>query len=201
MKRVVLASQSPRRKALLEALGLDVEVRVSSAEEIMVGEPRQVVLTNAAAKRDEVAAASDAPEIIVAADTIVVLGETIQGKPADSDEARDMLSALSGKTHRVMTGVAVVDTDSGRSAEDVETTEVTFCSLTPEEIDTFIEAVNPVDRAGAYTVDGPGSLLVERYAGCYQNVLGLPMVCLNRLFKEIGDDLFRHIDKEKARFL
>jgi nucleoside triphosphate pyrophosphatase len=201
VKPIVLASQSPRRRALLEALGAEIEVRVSQAEEIDCGAPDDVVLTNAVAKRDAVAHLSQAPELIIAADTIVVLDDTILGKPVDLDEARGMLSRLSGRTHEVLTGVAVIDTETGRTAEGVETTRVTFCTLTPNEIDRFVEAVNPVDRAGAYTVDGPGSLLVSRYDGCYQNVLGLPLVRLNTLLQILGEDLFLRVNADRAQFL
>ena len=201
MKPIVLASQSPRRRALLEALGTRIEVRVSHAEEILDGDPHQVVLTNAVVKRDAVAALSKASELIVAADTIVVLDGAILGKPNDLDEARDMLSRLSGRTHEVLTGVAIIDTETSQTAQGVETTHVTFCALTADEINCFVDAVNPLDRAGAYTVDGPGSLLVAGYDGCYQNVLGLPLVHLNSLFRTLGEDLFDRVDKDKAQFL
>ncbi len=201
MKPIVLASQSPRRRALLEALGAEVEVRVSQAEEIDRGAPDHVVLTNAIAKRDVVARLSEASELIIAADTIVVLDDSILGKPADLTEARRMLFRLSGRTHQVLTGVAVIDTETGQTAQGVETTRVTFCELTSGEIDRFVEAVNPVDRAGAYTVDGPGSLLVSRYDGCYQNVLGLPLVRLNTLLQTLGEDLFLRVNADRARFL
>jgi septum formation protein len=166
-----------------------------------VGRPREVVLRNARAKRDDIAARRNSPAIIIGADTIVVLNDRILGKPADHDEARSMLSQLSGRTHAVLTGVAVVNTATRREAKDVELTNVTFRTLSGEEIERFIEAVNPVDRAGAYTVDGPGSLLIERYDGCYQNVLGLPIVRLDTLFRTIGDDLFSRTDPQNARFL
>jgi septum formation protein len=100
-----------------------------------------------------------------------------------------------------MTGVAVSDTTTCRSADGVEITGVTFRSLSDDDIDRFVEAVRPLDRAGAYTVDGPGSLLVERYDGCYTNVLGLPLVRLDNLLRELGERLFTRIHSERARFL
>ncbi|MEK7794514.1 MAG: Maf family protein [Candidatus Hydrogenedentota bacterium] len=198
---IVLASASPRRRALLEALGMRIEVRPSAADETLGGDPAEAATRNAVAKRDGVAKTLDSPALIIAADTVVVIGDCVLGKPRDLEDARAMLRQLSGATHRVITGVAVIDTDSGKSAADHETTEVTFCALTEAEIDCFVNAVNPVDRAGAYTVDGPGSLLVARYNGCYQNVLGLPMVRLNALVRTIGHDLFDYIEPERARFL
>lgn len=198
---IVLASASPRRRALLEALGARIEIRPSAAEETLDGDPAGAAVRNAISKRDDVAKALDEPALVIAADTVVVIGDCVLGKPRDLEDARAMLRRLSGATHRVITGVAVTDTHSGKSASGHETTEVTFCDLTGAEIDCFVSAVKPVDRAGAYTVDGPGSLLVARYNGCYQNVLGLPMVCLNMLLREIGHDLFDYIDPANARFL
>lgn len=198
---VVLASASPRRKALLNALGLDVEVMTSTVDEVSGGAPDEAVRHNAQAKRDDVVKRLAIPAVVVAADTLVVLDGRILGKPADLDEACAMLEALSGKTHQVLTGVAVVDTQSGRTADGVEATRVTFRSLSGAEIRRFVDAVRPIDRAGAYTVDGPGSLLVESYDGCYQNVLGLPIVRLDALFREIGDNLFTRVDGRRAQFL
>jgi septum formation protein len=101
----------------------------------------------------------------------------------------------------VLTGLALVDTATGRTAEGFESTDVTFRPLASHEIDRFVHAVRPTDRAGAYTVDGPGSLLVERYDGCYQNVLGLPIVRLDRLLRDLGYSLFNLMDPGRAVFL
>lgn len=201
MSRLVLASASPRRKALLAALGLDFDVLVSRAEETCEGTPESMVVVNARAKRDEVAARLDVPAVVIAADTLVFLGEHALGKPADATEACAMLTTLSGKTHEVLTGLSLVDTASGKSAEGFESTRVTFRPLSREEIERFVEAVNPVDRAGAYTVDGPGSLLVARYEGCYANVLGLPVVKLDLLLRTLGYSLFDLVDARRCVFL
>ncbi len=201
MTRIVLASASPRRRALLSALGIPIEVIVSGAEETFEGEPEAMVIANARAKRDDVVAPLDTPAVVIAADTLVFLADHVLGKPADAAEARAMIRRLSGNTHEVITGLAVADTGSGKCAEGAETTRVTFRDLSDEEIAAFVDAVNPVDRAGAYTVDGPGSLLVARYDGCYQNVLGLPIVRLDLLLREIGHSLFDFIDAENAIFL
>jgi len=139
--------------------------------------------------------------VVIAADTLVFLDEHVLSKPADAEEARAMLRRLSGNTHQVVTGLAVIDTASGTAAEGSESTDVTFRTLSSEEIARFVEVVNPIDRAGAYTVDGPGSLLVARYDGCYQNVLGLPMVRLDKLLRRIGVHLFDHLNRERAVFL
>lgn len=198
---IVLASASPRRRALLTALGLEVEVRTSAVDETLDGDPHDIVLQNAIAKRDDIARHVDEDAIVVAADTIVVLDGVVMGKPADLDEAVRMLTCLSGNTHEVLTGVAIQNTATGDTAEGIETTRVTFRELSEDDIARFIDAVKPLDRAGAYTVDGPGSLLVSRYEGCYQNVLGLPMVRLDGLFQELGDSLFARVRAGSAKFL
>ena len=201
MTRIVLASASPRRKALLSALGLRFEVMVSNAEESLEGDPETMVTANARAKRDDIAARLESPAVVIAADTLVFLRNRVLGKPADAAEARAMLAALSGNTHQVLTGLSLVDTATGKTAEGCECTDVTFRDLSPEEIDRFVEAVNPVDRAGAYTADGPGSLLIARYDGCYQNVLGLPIVRLDGLLRGLSLSLFALMDVSRCTFL
>lgn len=201
MTRLVLASASPRRHALLSALGLHFDVIISSADEDLHGPPETVVVVNARKKRDDVAVRLDSPAIVIAADTLVFLNGEPLGKPADQAEAAAMLGRLSGHTHQVITGVSLVDTARAAEAEGFERTDVTFRTLTDHEIHRFIEAVNPIDRAGAYTVDGPGSLLIEAYHGCYQNVLGLPIVRLDSLLRELGYNLFDLMDHSRCSFL
>jgi septum formation protein len=221
VKQIVLASASPRRKALLEALGLKFEVVSSDVDEDLEGLPEEVVTANARAKccavseqllrkrlrflsRDRltpVCRELGSPALTIGADTIVVLDGHSMGKPAGLDEARTMLARLSGRTHQVFTGLTVIDSATGRTAEGVEVTDVTFRTLTTDEIDRFVDAVRPTDRAGAYTVDGPGSLLVESYRGCYQNVLGLPIVRLDLLLRELGYSLFTLMDGDRSVFL
>ncbi len=200
--RIVLASASPRRQALLKALGLEIEVVPSGAQEVDEGgPPSTIVIENAKRKRDDVAAQIDSPSLVIAADTLVFLDDHVLSKPRDLGEARAMLRKLSGRTHDVLTGLAVADLKSGRRVEGFERTGVTFCELSDAEIEHFVHAVKPLDRAGAYTVDGPGSLLVARYDGCYQNVLGLPIVRLQKLVQQLGYDLFELMDGPRAVFL
>ena len=202
MNRIILASASPRRRALLTALGIKFEVVTSSAPEIDEGaSPAAIVEENAVRKRDEVAARLSAPAVVIAADTLVFLEAHVLSKPADAAEARRMLTRLSGRTHQVVTGIAVIDTETGRTARGNECTDVTFRDLTSREIGHFVDIVNPIDRAGAYTVDGPGSLIVARYDGCYMNVLGLPIVRLDLLLREVGVQLFERMHPGRAVFL
>lgn len=200
--RIILASASPRRRALLSALGVTFEVITSDAPEVDSGSvPAAIVEANARAKRDEVARRLTGPAVVIGADTLVFLDEHVLSKPADPQEARAMLRRLSGNTHQVVTGIAIIHTETGQTAEGAETTDVTFRTLQEDEIDRFVDLVNPIDRAGAYTVDGPGSLLVARYDGCYQNVLGLPMVKLDKLLRHVGVRLFDRMERGRAVFL
>jgi septum formation protein len=185
----------------MAALGIDFEVLPSSAEEHFNGAPGEMVVSNAELKRDDVAAKFEAPALVIAADTLVFIDEGALGKPADLDEARAMLRRLSGRTHQVLTGLAVVDTTSGKTSAGYDTTDVTFRELTEDEIEVFVQTVKPTDRAGAYTVDGPGSLIVDGYNGSYQNVLGFPMVRLDELLRELGYSLFTLMNPDKAAFL
>jgi len=200
-RKIVLASGSPRRKALLEDLGIPVDVRVSDAEELCEGPPDKVVAINARAKCKAVARTAGANEIVIAADTIVIHNGSILGKPATLDEAIQMLERLSADTHEVKTGIDVWDGATGRHTHSIETTRVTFRDLRRGEIERFVDIVQPLDRAGAYTVDGPGSLLVARYEGCYHNVLGLPLVLLHGMLLESGFDLFSEMNAQDTRFL
>lgn len=199
---LVLASASPRRHSLLSSLGVEFEVIVSYAKEIDEGaSPTTLVEENALAKCEEVSSRLAYPAVVISADTLVFCDGEVLSKPQDIDEARSMLLRLSGNTHQVITGIAVANTADGRKARGSETTDVTFRTLTEEEIETFIQVVKPIDRAGAYTVDGPGSLLVSRYDGCYYNVLGLPIVRLDKLLRKVGVFLFQRIHADKAKFL
>ena len=202
MTPLILASASPRRSALLAALGVRFDVMTSDAEEVFDGpSPSWIVTHNAALKRDDVAGRLDKDALVIAADTLVFYEEHVLQKPADLEDARRMLRMLSGNTHQVWTGLAVKHTGTGAAAEDAACTDVTFRDLEDAEIDRFVDVVRPLDRAGAYTVDGPGSLLVARYRGCYQNVLGFPIVTLDALLRKLGVRLFDRMDAAKAVFL
>lgn len=201
-RRLILGSGSPRRKALLAALGVPFNVMRSDADEIFEGpSPSWIVETNACRKRDDVAQRVEEPAIIIAADTLVFWKGHVLGKPADRTEAIATLRKLSGHTHEVCTGLALIDTRTGRRIQGTEVTHVMFRNLTDSEIDRFVDVVNPVDRAGAYTCDGPGSLLVSGFQGCYHNVLGLPIIRLDLLLRELNFHLFDHLDADAARFL
>lgn len=201
--RIVLASASPRRKDLLTELGVPFEVWPSQAPEGAAGgsvpkDAGRLALDLARRKAADVATrvrasgASTEPAeavFVVAADTLVVLPDRVLGKPASEREAREMLRRLSGREHRVVTGLVVVEAASGRAVEAVEQTRVFFRPLDDKAIDAYVATGEPADKAGAYAVQGVGSLLVERIDGDYLNVVGLPLGRLAKLFDAFGVDL------------
>jgi septum formation protein len=205
LTRLILASGSPRRRGLLSSLGASFDVMTVEAEEAYEGEPAPLVMDNALAKAEAGAARAREreeaqPWLVLGADTLVFLDEHVLPKPASLEEARSMLAMLSGRTHQVLTGLAAVSSE-GEKRQAHEATEVTFRELSPEEIDRFIEVVRPLDRAGAYTAEGPGSLLIQGFRGCYHNVLGLPLVRLDALLRQFGLSLFDRLDASRAKYL
>ena len=171
--RLVLASASPRRRQLLETIGLEVEVRpVSVHETVRPGETGVDAAERLAREKAEAAACSDG-EVLVAADTLVVLDGESMGKPADDAEARAFLERLSGRTHEVVTGYCVRRGD--RLATDHVTTRVRFRDLDGPTIDAYVASGESADKAGAYGIQGRGAALVESLEGSYSNVVGLPL--------------------------
>jgi septum formation protein len=187
--RLILASQSPRRQELLQLLGWPFEVIPSTVDEAATPAglaPAQLAGWLAERKAEEVAERhSDA--VVIGADTLVVLGDHVMGKPVDDDDARRMLRALSGVTHRVITGVAIQRKGATplRLGEVVET-EVTFHCLTDNEIEAYLQTGEPMDKAGAYGIQGYGALLVQSVRGDYPNIVGLPVARLAVLLRSIG---------------
>ncbi len=172
----ILASGSPRRKDLLEEAGYDFEVIPPDVEEIedMSVPIRILTAKNAALKADAVAA-SHPEAVVIAADTLVLLGERVLSKPADRTEAREMLSALNGKSHQVLTAVSVVRLGGGKSHAFSVSTDVYFKSLSESERDAYHDRINPMDKAGAYAAQEHGALIIDRLEGSMTNVIGLPM--------------------------
>lgn len=188
---LILASQSPRRKRLLEQLGLSFEVVVSPVEEVIPPDavPSQIVQTLAVHKAEPVARAHP-HALTLAADTIVVLDESILGKPATTAEAEAMLGRLSGVTHTVFTGLALSHPATGRQVTAVEATAVTFAPLSTDEIRRYVATGSPMDKAGAYGIqDDYGAVFVRRIDGDYYNVVGLPLHRLYTLLRSHFADL------------
>ena len=183
----ILASGSPRRRELLEMLGVpDLTIRPAKGPERATpgAGPEQTVRELSLHKAQEVAQTCAPEDIIIAADTIVYLDGAILGKPRDHDDAVRMLTALSGREHIVYTGVAVLR--GGELRQAAERTAVRFRPLTSGEIERYIATGEPMDKAGAYGVQGLGALLVERIDGDFFNVMGLPVLLLSRMLAEFG---------------
>jgi septum formation protein len=190
---LILASNSPRRRELLARLGLPFEVvpaDLSESEEAgRQADPAQTAEALALAKAEAVASAHP-DSLVLGADTIVCLEERLFGKPADAAEACQMLEALSGRTHQVVTGVALVCASRGFRATAHETTSVTFRRLSSGEIASYASGGEPYDKAGAYAVQGKASLFVEQVEGDYDNVVGLPLKTVARLLEAAGMELW-----------
>ncbi len=185
-QQVILASASPRRLALLRQLGYAVRVCPADFEELNAGDgsAEEIVLLNALGKCRAACAVTGTALPVIAADTVVAVGESILGKPSGPEEARLMLRRLSGREHRVLTGIAV---RYGRREEaEICVTRVFFRSLTDEEIDGYIATGEPLDKAGGYGFAGGGAGGVDRIDGCYNNVVGLPLTRLHLLLSELG---------------
>lgn len=180
---LILASQSPRRKEILEAAGIEFLVRVAPVDEsVRPGEaPMSYVRRLAASKA--LAVPLEKGEVILAADTTVVVDGQILGKPEDADDARRMLQLLSGRTHEVLTGICL--RKDGTLQIDGETTLVEFSELSASEIDDYIQTGEPMDKAGAYGAQGRAAKFIRRYEGCYFNVVGLPISLVYRHLKKI----------------
>lgn len=175
MKQLILASQSPRRAKILEENGVRFTVVKTDSEETSHPEdPEKTVRENAELKLSACRKAY-AQASVLAADTIVWFDGEIYGKPRDLNHARSMLRKLSGNTHTVFTGVAFTDGESRKIKTSVCRSEVTFRNLSDDAIDEYVERTRPVDRAGAYDIDENGDMLVARYEGEYENIMGLPI--------------------------
>ncbi len=187
MRKIVLASASPRRKELLKQIGLEFTMApVNGAETIDSKMDPHELTRHLSRKKAEAAASGRANTIIIAADTIGVLDGKILGKPHHADEARMMLGEMSGKTHRVITGYTVLDTDTGKSISNSVETLVYIKRLTKKEIDAYVATGEPLDKAGAYGIQGRGAAIVERIEGDYFNVVGLPLFALAGTLREFG---------------
>ena len=191
MAQLILASQSPRRRALLRQIGVD-DFTVLATDSDESYDPRwspEELVSRLSARKAAAAARAAGPDaLVIAADTMVFLDDRRLGKPADEADAFGMLSALSGREHTVRTGVTVRRGEVVRT--EVEATAVRFRGLTAEEIRRYIATGEPMDKAGAYGIQERGALLVEGIRGDYFNVMGLPVLRLARMLRAFGLDLF-----------
>ena len=189
---LILASQSPRRRRLLERIGLNFTVQVSPAEEVIPADASPENIVQVLARQKAGPVADQHPEaLILAADTVVALDGHILGKPNSTAEAAETLQRLSGKTHTVYTGVSLIHRQSNRSVTAVEATEVTFGMLDSTEIEAYVATGSPMDKAGSYGIqDDMGALFVDGIQGDYYNVVGLPLRRLYMLLRSQFADSF-----------
>ena len=183
---IVLASKSPRRQELLHLLGVEFKILTQNTDETMdpALPPEDEVRRVSACKAQSVATLVSPGDIIISADTVVVLDGRVMGKPDSEDDAVQMLTALSGRTHRVMTGLTV--RQDSRTESVTVTTEITFRSLSDREIRAYVKSGEPMDKAGAYGIQGGASVFVRHLNGDYFNVMGLPVCTLTELLRSFG---------------
>ena len=187
---LILASGSPRRRELLGRMGYEFQICSPDVDEHVSGHARDIVRTLAVRKARAAAERFDRG-VIIASDTLVSLDGAPLGKPADADEARRMLRALSGREHEVFTGVCLIDAQTGMEEAQADRTGVRFRPLTDAEIDAYVATGEPMDKAGAYGIQNIGALFVEGIKGDYFNVVGLPLCKLGQVLKEeFGYELF-----------
>ena len=183
---IILASASPRREQLLKQIGVSFRVIPSEADEsnTAVLRPAEYVKQCALAKAKVVASRVSPADIVIGADTVVALGEVVFGKPSDDADAARMLRQLSGRTHSVWSGLAVL-APQNRYVTAVET-KVTLAELSTHQIERYVASGEPMDKAGAYAIQGLGAVFVKRIDGCYYNVVGLPLQVLSGQLNELG---------------
>lgn len=182
-RKIVLASGSPRRKEILETMGIPYVVDVSDADEAFIGMPAETVME--LSKRKALAVAKHhADAVVLAADTLV-FAEHVLGKPKTEEAARAMLRELSGKWHSVFTGVTLINTESGKRISRADETRVHFVQMTDDEIDAYVATGEPLDKAGAYGIQGRAGMFIDRIEGSYSNVVGLPMALVRDMLAEM----------------
>lgn len=183
MAEIILASASPRRKELLETAGLSFTVKVADVEEIIEENmSADEVVRSLALQKAKAVAKDNADAVVIGADTVVVLDGEILGKPKSKENAVELLMMLSGRSHTVYTGVAMIQ--GGKIKNFSEATEVEFYPLTKEEIEAYVATEEPMDKAGAYGIQGRGCVLIRKINGDYFNVVGLPV---SAVYRELRD--------------
>ena len=181
---LILASGSPRRRELLDLMGLTYTVETPNVDESFSGRPSDTVREISRRKAAAVAA-RHSDSIIIAADTLVFADGAL-GKPHTPERAKEMLRSLAGNWHHVYTGITVINTRSGRILRNVDKTRVHLVPMTEQEIDAYVATGEPLDKAGAYGIQGMGGMFVDRIDGSYSNVVGLPMSMLRIMLAQVG---------------
>ena len=191
MRNIILASKSKARQKLLKQIGLKFQIAESCVREanVLKGRCGDFVINNALLKACDVAARFKSG-IVIGADTVVLVGKKIIGKPASMKDAVRALKTLSKKPQWVYTGIAVIDIDNNKIFTDYEKTKVYMYPLTDKQIKYYFTRISPFDKAGSFDVQGPGSIFIDRIEGCFYNVVGLPLAKLAKIFHKIGVEIF-----------
>jgi len=192
MPQITLASSSPRRKELLQMLiGDNFSIQTSNYEEdnTLNLPPKELVLLHSLKKGKDVAK-NLSEGIVISADTLVVFGNEVLGKPKGEAEAKKILKKINGKWVRSITGLAVIDVLNKKELQDFETTKIKIKKMSEQEIDGYIKTGEPLDKAGAFAVQGKGAVLIEKIDGDFFNVVGLPLFKLNNLLNQLGISIF-----------
>jgi len=187
MKTIILASASPRRKELLKRIGLKFKVDPSNYEENISSqlEPHELA-KSLSLEKAKLVAEKHMNALVIAADTFIVFEGEILGKPRTETEAKKMLETISGRQHSVITGFTIIDTENNKALSKAVETKVYIRRLSSNEIDAYVESKEPLDKAGAYAIQGLGSVIVEKIEGDYFNVIGLPLSALIESLKEFS---------------
>ena len=193
--KLILASSSPRRAEILRNAGIEFEVRPARIEESSVPDESPEAMVARLAEQKAVSVAREfgpvcETSLVLGADTVVVLDHLILGKPSDAEKARSMLRALSGRAHRVLTGICLVRIPDGTRRTAVDSTTVTFAPLTDQEIEDYVRRGEPFDKAGGYAIQGGAGRYITHIEGCYFNVVGLPLA---RLYALLGSSGWRPV--------
>lgn len=194
---IILASTSKRRREILASCGIKHKVVPSHATEYMTVSrlPEQVAMINARIKAETVAKRFKSGYVI-GADTVVLLGDKIIGKPRDARHAKRMLKEMSGKTISVYTGLCVIDLKKDNLISDYEKSFVTVKKLSGKDIPRYFKLLGPYDKAGGFSIEGPGSFIFDDIKGSYFNVLGLPPARLKEMFEKLGVDILKHLRRD-----
>lgn len=194
MYKIILASGSPRRKEILEQVGVEFRVVISNDEEVIrKSSPEEIVEELATRKACSVASDMEEGTIVIGADTMVALDGQVMGKPKDENNAKDMIKKLQGNKHQVYTGVCAVVKESGKEDRVIrfaEATNVWVYPMTEEQIDAYVATGEPLDKAGAYGIQGKFAVHIEKIEGDYLNIVGFPVSKLYERLLEVGIDLF-----------
>lgn len=198
MRKIVLASASKRRSRILDECGISHDIKVSEYhEEHQPGEHIRDIVSRNAFKKAEISASGIADALVIGADTLVAHEDSIIGKPADAESAKQLLRRFSGSRIEVYTGICVIDTVTGEKASDAYISEISVGPISEEEIEKYFCLLGPYDKAGGFSIEGVGSIIFDDIRGSYFNILGLPMTGLSRLFKEIGLEIADYIGNPK----